>query len=245
MGRASRRRDWKSAAARRVMEFAGVSDIDQAVDRIALDLLEGVSQPPTDLYMVMKRLNVCRIETSDELMVTGALKKNGMSLIIQVFPGLSKGRRRFTIAHELGHAFMETTGSRPPRRGRELEDICDKIAAEILMPRRSFVQYASRTPNIACLLEVAKIFGTSRSAAFRRGRELYGFKACELEDSWSNWSFGMGNIEKSILRSILRNRQENSGIEEIHLNSGRGYNNWRMEWRRMEVDSRMICLLTR
>ena len=236
-------REWKSAAAKRVMKAAGENDIDCALDKIALKLLDGVACPPTDLGALLERLNVCRVESDGEIMVTGALKKEGRRLVIQVFPGLSSGRRRFTIAHELGHAFMETTGAHPPRSGKELEEICDRFAAEILMPRRAFVGNVGRSPNISAVLEAGYTFRTSRTAAFRRVRDLYRMKCCEFEDGSFNWSYGFGNVERSNLGYILERKFENEGTERIDLYFGRGFASWHMEWRRMEGGSRMICLL--
>ena len=234
---------WKSAAARRLMEVAGVADVDRALDRVALKLLDGVACPPTDLDALLGRLNVCRVESDAEMMVTGALKREGESFVIQVFPGLSRGRRRFTIAHELGHAFMETTGPHAPRLGTELEEICDRFAAEILMPRRAFVGNVGRSPDISAVLEAATTFRASRAAAFRRVRDLYRMKCCEFEDGWFNWSFGFGNVERSNLGRILKGKAGSEGTERVDLHFGRGYSTWRMECRRIGGGPRMICLL--
>ena len=243
MPSAWKKREWTSAAARRVREAAGDSDVDRALDKIALKLLHGVACPPTDLDALMGRLNVSRVESDAEMMVTGALKKEGQRFVIQVYPGLSSGRRRFTIAHELGHAFMETTGPRSPRSGRELEVICDRFAAEILMPRRVFTGHIGRSPDISAAVEASFAFRTSRAAAFRRVCELYGMKCCEFEDGWINWSHGMRNTERSNLCRILEAKVEPEGEEYIDLYFDRGYSTWRMEWRQMERGSRVICLL--
>ena len=245
MSSAWNKRKWKSAAAQRVKEAAGEADVDRALDKIAVKLLDGIACPPTDLDALMGRLNVCRVESDAEMMVTGALKKEGERFVIHVYPGLSSGRRRFTIAHELGHAFMETTGPRPPRSGRELEVICDRFAVEILMPRRAFTGRVGRSPDISAVIEAVYTFRTSRAAAFRRVCDLYGMKCCEFEDGWINWSHGMGNAERSNLCRILEGKVEPEGVERIDLYFGRGYSTWRMEWRRMERDSRVICLLAR
>lgn len=240
--RSSKRR-WKSAAARRLMEVAGVSNVDGALDKIALELLDGVACPPTDLDAISVRLNVCRVESDAEMMMTGALSREGERFVIHVFPGLSSGRRRFTIAHELGHAFMETTGPHVPRSGRELEEICDRFAAEILMPRREFVGCIGGCPEISGVLEAANIFRASRVAAFRRVRDLYRVKCCEFENGYFNWSFGFGNMERSNLGHILERKDGSEGEERVDLHYGRGYSTWRMQWQRVEGSDRMICLL--
>ena len=50
------RREWTSAAARRIKEHTRVTDVDHAIDRIALRLLDGVDCPPTDLDALLDRL---------------------------------------------------------------------------------------------------------------------------------------------------------------------------------------------
>ena len=235
---------WTSAAAKRLMTFAGVADVDRAIDKVVVDILEGVAHPPTDLDGVMHRLKVARVEANNDMMVTGALRKVGSELSIHVFPGLSTGRRRFTIAHELGHAFFESTGPRPPRSGKELETICDKFAAEVLMPRRSFVRCAGRRPDIGRLFELAHIFRVSRSAVFLRALDLYRFKSFEIEGEYFNWCFGLWNHEKAQLLSSFDGRRDCSGVEEIHLFGGRGHSVWNMEWHSMEDRTRVIGLLT-
>lgn len=234
---------WKSAAARRVKQAAGVADIDRALDKVVLNLLDGIACPPTDLDALMARLNVCRVETNADMMITGALKKEGEQFVIQVFPGLSSGRRRFTIAHELGHAFMETTGPHAPRTGAELETICDRFAAEVLMPRRAFAACVGSSPDIAAVLEAATTFRASRAAAFGRVRDLYGMKCGEFEEGRFHWTFGVGNLERSILSRSLQETDGREGVKEVDLYSARGYSTWRMEWQRMGDGGRTVCLL--
>lgn len=238
------KREWTSAAARRVREYAGATNVDQAIDKIARDLLHEVPCPPTDLCKLLPRLHVRRVESDDDLMVTGALKREEGDFVIHVYPGLSLGRRRFTIAHELGHAFMETTGPHAPRFGEELEEICDRLAAELLMPRRTFLQYVGRYPDLAMASDAAAAFRASRAAVFRRLRELRRIKSCEYEDGSFNWSFGLGNIERSNLRRILQETGESEGHKQIELYYGRGYARWNMEWRRSDAAPILICLLT-
>ena len=238
------RRRWTSAAARRIKEHAGVTDIDQAIDRIALRLLDGVNCPPTDLDALLDRLNVDRVESDCEVMATGALKREGHKLVIQVFPGQSTGRRRFTIAHELAHAFMETTGPHAPRVGEELEEICDRFAAEILMPRRMFLNHVGRSPDIALAFDAAAAFCTSRTAVFRRLRDLCRMKSCEYECGAFNWSFGLNNIARINLRHVLDETTDNEGRRSVELHFGRSYSRFSMEWRRWSAHTKLLCLLT-
>lgn len=236
-----------SAAARRLLKFAGSDNVDHAVVKTASKLLEDIPSPPTDLDLLMARLNVDRVETDDSMVVPGELRKDMEKgkLWIAVSPGLPAGRKRFTIAHELGHAFFESTGPRPPRTGIELERICDKLAAEFLMPRRAFLDYAGKSPDIACLLHISKTFLTSRTAVFGRASKLYGSKAFEYEDGYFHWSWGLDTATKSELRLLLNKLgSEPAGTEQVILTEGQFYKKWNMEWKFTENSGRTIYHMT-
>ena len=236
---------WNSAAARRLLKIARSDNVDHAVVKIASELLGDIPSPPTDLDLLMARLNVHHVETDGAMLVPGELRRERGNLWIAVSPGLPIGRRRFTIAHELGHAFFEATGPRPPRTGKELEWICDKLAAEFLMPRSAFLDYAGKSPDIVCLLHISKMFLTSRSAVFRRAAELYGIKVFEYQDPYFNWSFGLNTATKSGLRLLLNKpKSEPAGIEQITLPDRHFFTKWNMEWRIMEDPNRTIYLMT-
>ena len=245
MKRLNGTKSWNSAAARRLLNIARSDNVDHAVIKIASDLLKDIPFPPTDLDLLMTRLNVHRVETDSAMLVPGELRVEKGKLWIAVSPGLPTGRRRFTIAHELGHAFFESTGPRPPRTGKELEWICDKLAAEFLMPCSAFLDYAGESPNIACLLHISKTFLTSRSAVFIRAAELCGIKAFEYQDTYFNWSSGLGAATKAGLRLLLNKpRSEPAGIEQIILPTRHFYTKWNMEWQKMEDPNRTIYLMT-
>ena len=116
-------RDWSSAAARRLVDAVGGGrTVEEAAALLSAELRSGVEGPPTDLGAVAKRLKVRRI-CAEPLPVTGELRRDDDGLSVIYASGLDRGRRRFTIAHELGHAFFEATGANTPRRGEELERI--------------------------------------------------------------------------------------------------------------------------
>jgi hypothetical protein len=162
---------WTSAAARRMIAFAGGdSTVEEAVVRVVTDLRRGVRSPPTNLDEIARKLRVddCKAES---LPVAGELRRVGDRLTIRYATGLPVGRRRFTIAHELGHAFFERTGPNCPRRGEELERICDLFAVELLMPVAQIQDVlAACTPN--ALFEAASHFDVSITAAMFRLAEL-------------------------------------------------------------------------
>src|SRR5580698_50481 len=119
---------WTSAAARRIISAAGGHcTVEEAVVQVVGVLRQDAEGDPVSLEKVAEQLGIISIE-SDDIAVSGELRRDGDSLRIAYASGLSTPRRRFTIAHELGHAFFERSGPGCPRRGKELERICDLFA---------------------------------------------------------------------------------------------------------------------
>ena len=144
--------EWTSAAADRIRKLGGSQDVDESVERIVDRLVTGDASVPTNLDRVMRSLGVACLEEDREMFVPGELRKRDGQLVVALLPSLKAGRRRFTIAHELGHAVFESTGSGRPRTGKELERLCDKLAAAILMPRDSFRAHVGSAITLSRLM---------------------------------------------------------------------------------------------
>lgn len=182
---------WTSAAARRICQLTETAaTVEQAVEITALRLLDGIPCPPTDLDALKDRLNVTAIEPIPGLPISGELRKDGDSFVIVHSASLSPGRRRFTIAHELGHAVFESTGPNCPRYGRELERICDMLAAEFLMPRRVFSARLGPTLHPEQVFQLAREFETSIMASALRCNRLLGTSIFQVEDGRVVWGYG-------------------------------------------------------
>ena len=87
---------------------------------------------------------------------------------------LGGARRRFTIAHELAHAVFEKSGPNCPRSGKELERLCDMLAAEFLMPREVFLRQSGSSATLSWerIGDLADLFQTSLSASSLEVRRL-------------------------------------------------------------------------
>jgi hypothetical protein len=95
-------------------------------------------------------------------------------------------RKRFTVAHELGHTLFLDSGAHrddSPIRLRETqlgklgadsveERLCNIAAAEILMPSLQFAACLQRVPSPESIIDVARQFETSIHATARRAVEL-------------------------------------------------------------------------
>jgi len=90
-----------------------------------------------------------------------------------------QSRRRFTLAHELGHYLLPTQQdlSQPCTRAAveswddtlpESEAEANRFAAEILMPRVKIVPFLQQSPKFAHVEEVAAMCGTSLTASAYR-----------------------------------------------------------------------------
>lgn len=191
MASRSKKRRWTSAAARRILEQSGsATTVEEAIYVTALRLLDGVSCPPTDLDVLKDRLNVTSVESAPRLPISGELRKRGDGLVVVYSSSLSLPRRRFTIAHELAHAVFESTGPNCPRYGRELERICDMLAAEFLMPRDVFIARAGERLHPGRVLTLARDFGTSVMATALRCQQLLGASIFQVEATRVVWGYG-------------------------------------------------------
>jgi hypothetical protein len=137
--------------------------------------------PPIDLLGLAKRRNVLSIDAV-ALTADGIISSVEDGYRIQVNRAQSANRRRFTIAHELGHTFfLELEVERNLKRFRVIDEnlqslrsdgeerLCNSAAAEILMPPEPFgrylYDYGSSVEGISTL---SRIFQVSLWATARR-----------------------------------------------------------------------------
>lgn len=249
----NRKRKWNSAAARRFLVLAGnPPTVDDALIRLADDLLEGSTSPPTDLEFIMARLNITSCIADEDMPIAGELRKNGQELQIAYSPFASVERRRFTIAHELAHALLERTGPRCPRQGRELERLCDLLAAELLLPRKCFLALAGEEPGLQKVFELARIFRASITATALRCTHLLGLSFFELANAQVAWSSGAGavrlrrgvRLRNGPLADTVPEMQTNRhGDAIVFANLDGTARQWAIEWRHIAGGKRILSLL--
>src|SRR5665213_2283695 len=116
--------EWKSAAAKRLMETAGnTENVDAAIAHLVATLLEGVGCLPTDLRALGAKLRVSSI-VEEPIPALGEVRRAGNDYIVAYAAGMPVPRGRFTIAHECGHILLERCGARQARESREVERLC-------------------------------------------------------------------------------------------------------------------------
>lgn len=192
---------WTSAAARRLFEMAGnPPTIEDAVRIVVEKVLDDIACPPTNLEAIAEKLGVSEI-VGEDLPVSGELRREGKKLKVIYSNFLSPTRKVFTVAHELGHAIFESSGSRPPRTGKELERLCDMLASEMLMPQNIFSSFINGEPSVSNLLEVSQAFKTSLFAtSIRYTKFKKNITVFSLEENNITW--GCGIVRKGSLNTL-------------------------------------------
>jgi hypothetical protein len=244
-----RRVQWQSAAARRLLTIAGnPSTVREAVEIVVAKFLENIDCPPTNLVAIQARLNVKQVETED-LPFSGELRRGADGFTIVVSKLLSPSRRRFTIAHELGHAILETTGPRCPRFGSELERLCDMLATEMLMPKKLFRSLAHERFSISKVWELARLFGTSLTATALRSAEVMGCSVFEIEGDSVSWGYGI--VRKGSLAALDHELQLavqtamglDTGEAKVYVWHRKWQGDCKLEWTCPKGSNRTLFLL--
>jgi len=248
--RRQREPKWTSAAARRLLTLAGnPSSVEAAIEIIAARLLEGIQCPPTDLEAIRPRLNITQF-CAEDIAGSGELQRDGDGLKVVYSSALSSMRKRFTIAHEMAHAVFESTGPNCPRTGVELERLCDKIAAEILMPKQIFLGRLGQEFSVKKILDLSQLFRASVSATAIRCAELLKVSVFGVEGDTIIWAFGVvksGPISRTsfTIRELHTKLNRGEPVNEIiYLDSRTGYSEWRAEAMPLGSEDRALFLLT-
>ncbi len=122
--------------------------------------------------------------------ISGCVKKvDDTSFCIYVRNTEAENRRRFTVAHELGHLFFDMGFVTDPETWKKIpsgtsynrsvnyyaqESVANVFAAEFLMPKNEFISVFNKNikDSMVNMTSVAMYFGVSVDAAVTRGRWL-------------------------------------------------------------------------
>jgi Zn-dependent peptidase ImmA (M78 family) len=139
------------------------------IHRQAARLLEsaGIVREPVSLRDVVSALNLELVQkTRDPFTSEAALEPLGDTHAIVVNGGSDDRRRRFTIAHEIGHFVLHPglqraeRGGRVNEAGRIREREADAFAADLLMPeplvRQAVLEHGADASRLADRFEVSR-----------------------------------------------------------------------------------------
>lgn len=210
--------------------------------------------PPTNLEKIAESLGVKSVRYVP-LLLDGRLLSEGRSYVIEVNSKAPAARRRFTLAHEIGHllvggqsALRCTTASgkgNSPKRDAQEERLCDCAASELLIPYDWAWQFLmSRAPGYLAISEMAALCRVSLEVAARRLVET-GVWQCRLVwwsrdgDSWravrsfpaydyaTLLTIELPDGERSIVNRVFKQRRELAGTQSLRIQDG--LHTYRME----------------
>lgn len=155
---------------------------DVADDLVAwlIDRVQIQSVPPVDVENLARAMGIDAI-TKATMIEDGRLEQDSRSAVIYLRDGLPESRRRFTIAHELGHRLLLHPRAPAERYRRRLvgdseERLCDEIAAAILLPRQWVMTHFSQAPHtLNTIRRLSGCTNTSMSASLVRLWEVVGW----------------------------------------------------------------------
>ena len=160
----------------------------RAVESVFPDLKKAI--PPIDPFHLATFRRVKQI-VNTELAFDGVISLTSSGdYVIQLSSELTEERRRFTVAHEIGHTLFFDLEDRVSSRFRVVdshiesfhpdsgeERICNLVAEEILMPSAHFLSRIQLFPPIAStILQLSKEFKTSIHATSHRAVQLSPYK---------------------------------------------------------------------
>lgn len=173
----------------------------------------GTCVPPIDPYPLAKIRGIQNVVEAD-IETAGILFAIGNdSYVVQLNKRHPEERKRFTLAHEIGHTFFldlgfdssDKEGSSKEECGSlgvdlEEERLCDSAAAQILMPQKQFGAMADRYGFGANgVLRLASQFRTSiRATAVRLvGFCSYRLLVCEWKRNYTTGAYETLWVERS------------------------------------------------
>ena len=123
----------------------------------------GVERPPVDLVRIARHLGIRRIRELD-VRLDGQLVElgdGGYEVILS--RNAPHTRRRFTLAHEIAHILAASPGDESMSCGdAATEELCNRVAAELLIPTRFLVDEAAG--DVAAFRRLATRFQCSLEA---------------------------------------------------------------------------------
>jgi len=174
-------RKYFGGAALSLVDHTGIQDPELAVERQVCDLLgeAQVASPPVPLDLLASFRGVVAVEVLDMSHSGVLLASDRHGFRIRIRAADPRGRRRFSIAHEITHLLIPSYHEHPVDKvdgltgefpaGDEEEYLCDVGATSMLLPEAMFRAECGRLrPSIESLFAVAEMFQSSiESTALR------------------------------------------------------------------------------
>lgn len=179
---------------------------------------------PIDIFALIYVLeNVTLVKYPLGKKISGACLKNNTSTVIAVNSGMSIGRQRFSLAHELYHLYFDEdmiTTICPSKigGGNQTEKYADQFASYLLMPPAALYEkiqeikiVENRKLMIKDVIKLEQYFGVSRQAMLFRLQE-----EGELSQS------GAADMQKDVIISAAKLGYDTSLYKPTPENENKG-----------------------
>lgn len=130
--------------------------------------------PVKDINTILESYGIIVVELDTDISYfdgVSYLTDNGHRIII-INKTMSNDRKRFTLAHELGHLIMHSSKEFLISDNRDKEDEANKFASEFLMPADA-IKNSLRDLRLSYLLDLKRYWLTSMASILRRASDLH------------------------------------------------------------------------
>jgi Zn-dependent peptidase ImmA (M78 family) len=219
-----------------------------AVRTLTAPLLKGIDCPPTDLHGIARGLSIPIIEES--IGGSGELRRTTEGLQIICNPKQAAHRRRFTIAHELGHAIIEESGDSFNQNTIETERLCDLFAVELLMPEHRFREHLPQKVTFPGIRALAAQYQTSLQTTAYRCAELANVTIIEAKNGKFGKPYGQLQranaadvlLDESLRALAMRACKGESGTTQLYLTHRYSVRQWNIHYHPLGSEHALFIL---
>jgi len=201
----------------------------KTIEEVVQDVLDksGIKKAPVDLTKILQKFKI-DAEESSTIAAEGVLvySKSQKWAGIKYRAGLTEGRRRFTIAHELGHYFLENVEGGETScsidgegNNKEQERQANSFASSLLMPTewvRSSISQSIK--GIEDVLSISKQFEVSQTAAAIRLVQLIESPCAVIYSK--DRKIGWGYTSPKLYARVSKGEKLSRGSQAYKLSNG-------------------------
>lgn len=129
-------------------------------------------EPVANIFTLLESAGIIiyEIDENEKFDAVSFITDNGYPVII-INKNFSNDRKRFTLAHELGHILIHNENNYPISSFREKEKEANNFASEFLMPENE-IRNSLRKLKMGDLAGLKRFWLTSMSSLIRRAKDL-------------------------------------------------------------------------
>jgi hypothetical protein len=200
---------------------------DELIRAAVVDLLGDDDKPPIYFGPLLGKLGISSIQYRGGFPHSGALVRepNG-DLKIVCSADQPPARKRFTIAHEVAHAYLDRF--RPTDAIDDVEAFCDRFAAELLMPSSQIQPEGEDGLSVRRLAELTDLYKVSLQTIAIRVAELTEISILLADRDQLVWAVGPIRDPDPLLIETSRRAIEECRVLAVHC-TREPDQNWRVE----------------